>query len=211
MLHRTGRNDPCRCGSGKKYKRCCLATDEEEAREAARQQALLGDVDDQVGWDDDEDLDEAWDLDDDEFDLDVRKITRVCYARGLVDKMSDFRAGRGLDVTEWEAPQITEDLLDVIDNERLGQLAGRWGDPKAGEPTQVDVIDIETDEDVITIEIFNRGIALLEIDDDAMRRIHRACVAMETAARERATPLAPTGSAPLDQLTLDRNEPGDDG
>jgi hypothetical protein len=29
-----GRNDPCPCGSGKKYKRCCLAADEE--REATR-------------------------------------------------------------------------------------------------------------------------------------------------------------------------------
>ena len=27
-----GRNDPCHCGSGKKYKQCCLAKDEEKAR-----------------------------------------------------------------------------------------------------------------------------------------------------------------------------------
>lgn len=25
-----GRNDPCHCGSGKKYKKCCMAKDEEE-------------------------------------------------------------------------------------------------------------------------------------------------------------------------------------
>ncbi|PTB17092.1 hypothetical protein C9I57_30045 [Trinickia symbiotica] len=24
MPHRPGRNDPCPCGSGKKYKHCCL-------------------------------------------------------------------------------------------------------------------------------------------------------------------------------------------
>jgi tetratricopeptide (TPR) repeat protein len=30
-----GRNDPCPCGSGKKYKRCCLEKHEEEARAAA--------------------------------------------------------------------------------------------------------------------------------------------------------------------------------
>jgi hypothetical protein len=30
-----GRNDPCHCGSGKKYKKCCLAKDE-EARQAAK-------------------------------------------------------------------------------------------------------------------------------------------------------------------------------
>jgi hypothetical protein len=33
-----GRNDPCHCGSGKKYKQCCLARDEEKAR-AARAKA----------------------------------------------------------------------------------------------------------------------------------------------------------------------------
>jgi len=34
-MAKIGRNDPCRCGSGKKYKRCCLAEDE-----AAEHQAL---------------------------------------------------------------------------------------------------------------------------------------------------------------------------
>ena len=28
----TGRNDPCPCGSGKKYKKCCLPGAEEENR-----------------------------------------------------------------------------------------------------------------------------------------------------------------------------------
>jgi hypothetical protein len=28
-----GRNDPCHCGSGKKYKHCCLSKDEGTARE----------------------------------------------------------------------------------------------------------------------------------------------------------------------------------
>ena len=31
---RPGRNDPCHCGSGKKYKHCCLAKDEERERDA---------------------------------------------------------------------------------------------------------------------------------------------------------------------------------
>src|SRR5262245_47779168 len=34
-----GRNDPCPCGSGKKYKKCCLAKDEATARTAYAQQA----------------------------------------------------------------------------------------------------------------------------------------------------------------------------
>jgi len=34
MSERPGRNDPCHCGSGSKYKKCCLETDE-AARVAA--------------------------------------------------------------------------------------------------------------------------------------------------------------------------------
>jgi preprotein translocase subunit SecA len=30
--HELGRNDPCHCGSGKKYKQCHLSKDEEAAR-----------------------------------------------------------------------------------------------------------------------------------------------------------------------------------
>lgn len=32
--HVPGRNDPCHCGSGSKYKHCCLAKDEAKARTA---------------------------------------------------------------------------------------------------------------------------------------------------------------------------------
>ena len=44
-MAKTGRNDPCPCGSGQKYKRCCLPRDEaaavERARALEREQALL--------------------------------------------------------------------------------------------------------------------------------------------------------------------------
>jgi hypothetical protein len=43
MPNKPGRNDPCPCGSGKKYKRCCLPTDEAAARERSRQQGLFDD------------------------------------------------------------------------------------------------------------------------------------------------------------------------
>jgi len=34
MMAKIGRNDPCPCGSGQKYKRCCLPRDEAAAAEA---------------------------------------------------------------------------------------------------------------------------------------------------------------------------------
>lgn len=41
-MARPGRNDPCHCGSGKKYKKCCLPAEEvvEAQARAVRQQAL---------------------------------------------------------------------------------------------------------------------------------------------------------------------------
>ena len=36
---RPGRNEPCRCGSGKKYKHCCLESDDKKAAVARAQAA----------------------------------------------------------------------------------------------------------------------------------------------------------------------------
>jgi len=46
-MSKIGRNDPCPCGSGKKYKKCCLAQYEQRRREDARQDdpsALFEDI-----------------------------------------------------------------------------------------------------------------------------------------------------------------------
>jgi hypothetical protein len=38
---KVGRNDPCPCGSGKKYKKCCLAKDQEAQ---AKQSPIVGEI-----------------------------------------------------------------------------------------------------------------------------------------------------------------------
>ena len=40
-MAKTGRNDPCPCGSGQKYKRCCLPKDEAAEHAAAERAAAL--------------------------------------------------------------------------------------------------------------------------------------------------------------------------
>jgi hypothetical protein len=95
MSNRPGRNDPCPCGSGKKYKRCCLQADEAAARERAQQALFDDDVfgDSEFGANDE---DEGFiDVDEDVPIIDVRALTRVCYTRGLVRKLSDLESGRG--------------------------------------------------------------------------------------------------------------------
>ena len=40
MTAPAGRNDPCPCGSGRKYKKCCAVTDKASVRDAGKRQAL---------------------------------------------------------------------------------------------------------------------------------------------------------------------------
>lgn len=61
MTSRIGRNEPCPCGSGKKYERCCLhqheATAERTAGATAQAAAQLAPP--VFAWEDDDGLDEA--------------------------------------------------------------------------------------------------------------------------------------------------------
>ena len=105
MFKKPGRNDPCSCGSGKKYKRCCLSNDEAAARETARQQALFAgdEAFDDPDVDEDDDPEEFYDIEEDAFALDVHAITRVSYTRGLVKKH------RVCGVLEAAAPEALSD------------------------------------------------------------------------------------------------------
>jgi hypothetical protein len=114
-MAKTGRNDPCHCGSGKKYKRCCLEKDEAvasaaaQARQAAsiaRTNALLDALEDS--------LDPAYDgLDE--------------ASNAVVDMV---RAGK-LDEAEAAANDLLVRYPDVHDGyDRLGMVAEARGDKK---------------------------------------------------------------------------------
>jgi hypothetical protein len=46
---RPGRNEPCHCGSGRKYKQCCLRKDEAETRAAHEKAAAAAPASDSGG------------------------------------------------------------------------------------------------------------------------------------------------------------------
>jgi len=110
-----GRNDPCPCGSGQKYKRCCLPRDEAAAAAARAAAALARETEGfapaaVLGAEDDS-LEEA--------------------SNGVIDLID---AGR-LDEAEHAAQHLLEHYPDVHDGlERLAMVAAARGDrPQAAE------------------------------------------------------------------------------
>lgn len=102
-MAQVGRNQPCPCGSGKKYKRCCLARDDARAAETRRAPAT------DAAWDEDDDLDAA--------------------SNAVVDLI---HAGR-LDEAEAAARDLLVRYPEVFDGlERLGMVYEARGDrPRA--------------------------------------------------------------------------------
>jgi predicted Zn-dependent protease len=107
-----GRNHPCSCGSGKKYKHCCLARDEAAATATREQQRRDAPPSPRGGW---------------------RPV--VDDEGGRLDKMSNdavdlMHAGK-LDEAEQLCNRLLEDFPDLPDGHmRLGQLFRVRGEPK---------------------------------------------------------------------------------
>jgi tetratricopeptide (TPR) repeat protein len=108
-MAKTGRNDPCPCGSGNKYKRCCLEKD--EARASAALQAKLDTS---------------------------RARTDALFEPDPYDNLDDdsnavvdlIHAGK-LDEAEKAARELLVRYPDVIDgHERLGMVYEARGDKK---------------------------------------------------------------------------------
>lgn len=73
----------------------------------------------------------------------------------------------------WRGTQISDDVLRSIDAEEVIRLGGIYGDRNAGDPIEYDHLRLILTDDVIEIEVFNRGIMLFTTDDDKIRRLHR--------------------------------------
>ena len=117
-MAKPGRNDPCSCGSGKKYKRCCLAKDQEAERTLAATAAAplrrLPDVAGEIA----ARLAAAYRVDDTEDEL-------TTLSNAAVDLIHNGK----LDEAEKAASDLLERFPDVHDGwDRLGMVYQARGD-----------------------------------------------------------------------------------
>ena len=114
----------------------------------------------------------------------VRKgpfVLRVDYYWGTYERVADMDRSTARIAGVLTHPRIPLYVHDGLIRERIARLEGDYGDPAAGEPIEVDVLDIKTDKGSIHLRVFNRGIALALGDNDEVKRLHRFIVAVRKA------------------------------
>ena len=100
----------------------------------------------------------------------LRDLEQIEYRHGLLDpgmKPSD------LPVRVWRGAEIHSEVHKAINEEKLLNLGGVYGDKAVGDPVEYDHLKIVLPDDVVEIEFFNRGITLFTTDDETARSIHR--------------------------------------
>lgn len=124
-MTKTGRNDPCHCGSGKKYKRCCLQEDQEGERlvRSAANAARQAEYDALV----------------EELSLELDQAEALTAASNGVIEL--IRAGK-LDEAEVAARDLLVHFPEVHDGyDRLGMVYEARGDQKRAAECYRQVID----------------------------------------------------------------------
>jgi hypothetical protein len=137
VLERVGRNDPCPCGSGRKYKRCCLSR-HEEARLAAggeevaklqakqrEQENLIGRIEETFGLLAREQYDEA-----------IRSASRLLRSYPNEDRLHDIVATSHMCAGDChKAIEICKHRWEVAKEEKAYFVAhGRYRDAEAEKP-----------------------------------------------------------------------------
>lgn len=72
-----------------------------------------------------------------------------------------------------DTSSITKKILQSFENEQIDQLSGVYGDRAAGDPVEVDRLEIKFNERDNFVTVFNRGIAMLFTNSDEISRLDR--------------------------------------
>lgn len=100
----------------------------------------------------------------------IQDIEQIEYRGGMLANAADPGS---LAARIWRGAKIPQEVRKAIIYEDLLNLGGVYGDKEAGDPLEYDHLRIVLTEDVVSIEVFNRGIEVLTGNDERIRRIHR--------------------------------------
>jgi len=108
------------------------------------------------------------------------EVNRIEYAHFMVDGLDDLQTSKDRQTSILEAPNIPDEIMKVMEEEKIFELQGDFGNPSLGDPIEVDHLLIETDRGLHELRVLNRGIMLLMTNDEILRRLHRFFVAIHS-------------------------------
>ena len=100
----------------------------------------------------------------------IQDLKQAEYQRGMIESSMN---PNDLPVKTWHGTGIPAEVRTSINDEGILNLGGVYGDQDVGDPVEYEHLRLAQTSDVVEIKILNRRIALLMIEDEKMRRIHR--------------------------------------
>lgn len=100
----------------------------------------------------------------------IQDLERIEYRHGMLE--SGMKPG-DLPVKTWRGAEISTEVRKSVNEEDILNLGGSYGDKDVGDPVEYDHLRLILTDDVVEIEVFNRGITLFTTDDEKVKRIHR--------------------------------------
>jgi hypothetical protein len=113
------------------------------------------------------------------------RIYGIDYAWGQFDSLREIDASKAKLRGRLEHPGMPQEVTDALLGERILELEGDFGDPSLGEPIEVDLLTLETEEGGVGIRVFNRGISLFIGGNEQITRLHRFLSVLRTHLTDR--------------------------
>lgn len=100
-------------------------------------------------------------------------VQRLTYYWGLFDSPEDASAEAAGRRLSFEASDTPPRVAESFEAERISELAGEFGLPGAGQPTEVDHLEYEVDGVTRKVRVLNRGISMIHARKPELLRLHR--------------------------------------
>jgi len=108
----------------------------------------------------------------------IQNLEQIEHRRGTLKK---GMVAEDLPVNVWCGAEIPTYVQKAVAEEGLLNLGGVYGDENVGDPIEYDHLKLDLTDDVVEIEVFNRGITLIFSNDERVRRIHRVLCKLDKA------------------------------
>ncbi len=111
----------------------------------------------------------------------IQDLEQIEYRRGMLERGMKPNT---LPVKIWRGAKIPADMRAAVSGEDLLNLGGVYGNKNAGDPMEYDYLKLILPDDTVEITVYNRGIALLMLDNERIRRIHRVLCKLDGLGKE---------------------------